>query len=102
MLSSRAFNLLREVILKSEIIVNDANYEQELQDIAHPYVLCVHRPSRRAFILNRRYLHITDVSQCAPPETWAERAIFHLCASVEIPDWALNCDHSEFDSYWLY
>jgi hypothetical protein len=102
MLSSRAFGLLKDVILKSQIIVDDANYAQELWDISHPYVLCIHRPSRRAFVLSRRYLHITDVSFCAPPEKFVEHTPNHLCASIEIPQWALDCDHSEFDSYWLY
>jgi hypothetical protein len=102
MLSSRAFNLISQVISKSQLEVDDADYARELLDIAHPYVVCLHRPSRRAFLLNRRYLHITDLRGCKPPESWVEYAPNHLCASVEIPDWAINCDHSEFDSYWLY
>ncbi len=102
MLSSIAYNLFREVILKSDVLVSDADYEQELRDIATPYVTCIHLPSKRAFLLNRRYLHITDVRLCKAPDTWAEYAPNHLCASIEIPDWAMACDHSEFDSYWNY
>lgn len=102
MLSARAYNLLKEVILKSRVRNVDASYERELWDISHPYVLCIHRPTRRAFLLNRRYLHITDVSFCAVPDKFTEHTENHLCASFECPEWAKKEDHSEFDSYWLY
>jgi hypothetical protein len=102
MLSSRVYSVFKDVISKLRIEVTDANFAQELYDIAHPYVICIHRPTSRAFILNRRYLHITDVSQCGPPEEWVERSLNHLCASSEVPEWAYEEVHSEFDSYWLY
>jgi hypothetical protein len=102
MLSARAFNLFREVILKSEVQVTDASYAQELYDIAHPYVVVIHRPSRRGFLLNRRYLHITDLRQVSEPLSYVEIARNHLCATSEMPAWVDACANDEFDSFWLY
>ncbi len=74
----------------------------ELKSFLTPYVLVIHRPSRRGFYLDREYRHIIDVSRCSAPEGSSEVEEHHLSACDNIPLWVLAEKSKEFTTYWLY
>ena len=76
--------------------------ECEMRSFLVPYVLVIHRPSRRGFYLDREYRHIIDVSKAIAPVEVTEFEENHLCACSNIPQWALAERSEEFTTYWLY
>ena len=87
--------------------IGDAQYQW---DFAHPYVCCIHEPTKRGFYLDRSYRFICNVENIIRP-TGPEAAprtlkritevAYNHCA-VTAPDWAEALPPTQFTSYWLY
>lgn len=81
---------------------------EEQKGFIKPYMLIIHRPTKRGFYLDKDYRHIISVSNCQEPKAPIRGMGKYLGASPNLPAWVekervkglTHCNN--FDTFWLY
>ena len=84
----------------------DVFVDDELKKFIKPYILVIHRPSRRGFYIGGSFRCILSVSDCKDPKSPVKMVRQYLPKGYTCPVWVdrTNVEYQveEFDTFWLY